>query len=41
LIGGVGDLVREKLKAEGHYDEFIRIAEVSSKMDIASHESKY
>ncbi|SPO01984.1 probable GPI anchored protein [Cephalotrichum gorgonifer] len=27
LLGGVGDLVREKMKADGIYDEFIRITE--------------
>jgi hypothetical protein len=29
IIGGIGDLVREKLQADGLYNEFIRIAEVS------------
>jgi hypothetical protein len=28
ILGGVGDLVRERLKADGVYDEFIQIAEV-------------
>jgi hypothetical protein len=28
ILGGVGDLVRERLKAERVYDEFIQIAEV-------------
>lgn len=28
ILGGVGDLVREKMKADGIYDEFIQIAEV-------------
>ena len=30
LFGGVQDLVRQKLKADGHYAEFISIASVSS-----------
>ena len=28
LLGGCGDLVRQKMKTDGIYDEFIRITEV-------------
>ena len=29
ILGGVGDIVREKMRSEGIYDEFISVLQVS------------
>lgn len=29
ILGGVGDIVREKMQSEGIYDEFISVLQVS------------
>ena len=36
LLGGVTDLVRERMKADGIYKKFINIAQVSSRVFLDS-----
>jgi hypothetical protein len=35
ILGGVGDLARERMQADGVYDEFIRIAEVYARQSTS------
>lgn len=36
ILGGVGDLARERMQVDGVYNEFIRIAEVCARQSISS-----